>query len=65
MKYRFIMEFARYTQAQLIGGFDGLTDEQKNKRIADINNCIANYDRGLLTVDETMLTILLVGGCKL
>lgn len=62
MKHRFIKEFARYTQAQIIGGFDGLTEEQKNSRIASINNCLANYERGLITVEETMLSILHVGG---
>lgn len=62
MNYRFIKEFARYTQAQLIDGFDGLTDEQKNSRIASINNCLANYERGLITVEETMISILRVGG---
>ena len=62
MKHRFIKEFARYTQAQIIGGFDGLTDQQKNNRIASINNCLANYDRGLITVNEAMQTILSIGG---
>ena len=59
---RFIKEFARYTQAQIIGGFDGLTDEQKNDRIANINNCLANYERGLITVNETIQTILNISG---
>lgn len=62
MRCRFIKEFARYTQARIIGGFDGLTDEQKNSRIESINNCLANYDRGLITVNETIQTILNISG---
>ena len=38
MRCRFIKEFARYTQAQIIGGFDGLGKKEKEVRIANINN---------------------------
>lgn len=62
MRYRFIKEFARYTQAQIIGGFDGLGKREKDARIANINNCLANFDRGLITVNEAIQTILNISG---
>lgn len=62
MKYRFVKEFARYMQAQLIGGFDGLTDTEKNECIQKINNSIACFDRGLITPVETVSVILSIGG---
>ena len=62
MNYRFIKEFARYTQAQIIGGFDGLGKKEKEVRIANINNVLNNYTRGLITVNEAIQTILNVGG---
>ena len=58
MRYRFVKEFARYTQAQIIGGFDGLGKSEKETRIANINNVINNFDRGLITVNEAIQTIL-------
>ena len=65
MKHRFVKEFARYMQAQLIGGFDGLTDAEKNERINKINNSIACFDRGLITPVETVGAILSIGGGEL
>ena len=65
MQYRFVKEFARYTQAQIIGGFDGLTDEEKDERIRKINNSVACFDRGLITPVETVGAILSIGGGEL
>ena len=62
MQYRFVKEFARYTQAQIIGGFDGLGIREKETRIANINNVINNFDRGLITVNEAIQTILNISG---
>lgn len=62
---RFVKEFARYTQAQIIGGFDGLTKEEKDARILRINRALSALDRGLFTVNETMFLILRAGGCEL
>lgn len=62
MRCRFIKEFARYTQAQIIGGFDGLGKREKEVRIANINNVIDNFDRGLITVNEAIQTILNISG---
>lgn len=58
MQCRFVKEFARYTQAQIIGGFDGLGKREKETRIANINNVINNFDRGLITANEAIKTIL-------
>ena len=43
MRYRFVKEFARYTQAQIIGGFDGLTESEKDSRVNKINNTLRNF----------------------
>lgn len=61
-KYRFVKEFAKYTQAQIIEGFDGLTKEEKNERIKQINNTVGCFDRGLITPLETINVILSIGG---
>ena len=65
MKHRFVKEFARYMQAQIIGGFDGLTDEEEDERIRKINNSVACFDRGLITPVETVGVILSIGGGEL
>ena len=62
MRCRFIKEFARYTQMQIICGFDGLGKKEKEVRIANINNVINNFDRGLITVNEAIQTILNISG---
>ena len=62
MQYRFVKEFARYTQAQIIGGFDDLGKKEKEVRIANINNVINNFDRGLITVNEAIQTVLNISG---
>ena len=47
---------------QIIGGFDGLGKKEKEVRIANINNVIDNFDRGLITVNEAIQTILNISG---
>lgn len=56
MKYRFVTEYARYKQVCILN-IDGMTDTTKNELCAKINNILNNWERGLITIDETMACI--------
>ena len=52
---RFIVEYANYKKGGI--KMSGISDERKEAYIKEIDRTLKIYERGLITVDETMKTI--------
>ena len=52
---RFIVEYANYKKGRI--KMCGISDERKEVCIKEIDRTLKVYERGLITVDETMKTI--------